>query len=128
MQVEADDAVAIDVGGPGFHFNEEFDVQTCDAIRARLAPGGRIVMNVTVNNDIDPVPDWIAARLAGDTLRPWLLDERGIEDRNAIITCIPEKTIARPAALRDAMRNNNEQWSLRRGRLRGVDMARGARP
>ena len=122
------DAVAIDVGGPGFHFNEEFDVQTCDAIRARLAPGGRIVMNVTVNNDIDPVPDWIAARLAGDTLRPWLLDERGIEDRNAIITCIPEKTIARPAALRDAMRNNNEQWSLRRGRLRGGDMARGGRP
>jgi spermidine synthase len=64
------DAVAIDVGGPGFRFNEEFDVQTCDAIRARLAPGGRIVMNVTVNNDIDPVPDWIAARLAGHNLQP----------------------------------------------------------
>jgi spermidine synthase len=44
------DAVAIDVGGPGFRFNEEFDV--------------------TVNNDIDPVPDWIAARLAGHNLQP----------------------------------------------------------
>src|SRR4030095_10239488 len=51
------DGIAIDAGGPGFKFNEEFDVETCDAIRARLAPGGRIVMNVMVANDIDPVPD-----------------------------------------------------------------------
>ena len=55
------DGIAIDVGGPGFRFAEEFDVQTCDAIRARLAPGGRIVMNVLVANDIDPIPDRIAA-------------------------------------------------------------------
>ncbi|HEX9591097.1 MAG TPA: class I SAM-dependent methyltransferase, partial [Bradyrhizobium sp.] len=48
------DGIAIDVGGPGFEFNDEFDLDTCDAIRARLVPGGRIVMNVTVSNDIDP--------------------------------------------------------------------------
>jgi hypothetical protein len=35
-------------------FNDEFDVDTCDAIRARLAHGGRILMNVTVLNDITP--------------------------------------------------------------------------
>jgi spermidine synthase len=31
------DGIAIDVGGPGFRFTEEFDVETCDAIRARLS-------------------------------------------------------------------------------------------
>ena len=28
------DGIAIDVGGPGFRSKEEFDVETCDAIRA----------------------------------------------------------------------------------------------
>ncbi len=42
------DGIAVDVGGPGFRFTEEFDAETCDAIRARLAPSGRIVMNVMV--------------------------------------------------------------------------------
>ncbi|MGA7993691.1 MAG: class I SAM-dependent methyltransferase, partial [Bradyrhizobium sp.] len=37
------DGIAIDIGGPGFRFNDEFDAETCEAIRARLAPGGRIV-------------------------------------------------------------------------------------
>ena len=58
------DGIAIDVGGPGFRFTEEFDAETCDAIRARLAPGGRIVMNVMVADDIDPTPDRIAVKLA----------------------------------------------------------------
>jgi SAM-dependent methyltransferase len=59
------DGIAIDVGGPEFCFDAEFDLDTCDAIRARLAPGGRIVMNVLVANDIDQLPDRIAMRLAG---------------------------------------------------------------
>lgn len=54
------DGIAVDVGGPGFRFMDEFDTETCDAIRSRLAPGGRIVMNVMVSNDIDPTPDRIA--------------------------------------------------------------------
>jgi SAM-dependent methyltransferase len=121
------DGIAIDVGGPGFRFNEEFDAETCDAIRARLATGGRIVMNVTVSNDIDPIPDRIAARLAGDSLHAWIVDEQGIEDRNAVIVCVPEKQITRRVSLRDTMRNNHEEWSLRRGRLRSRDVACGAR-
>jgi spermidine synthase len=116
------DGIAIDVGGPGFRFDDEFDAETCDAIRARLASGGRIVMNVMVANDIDPTPDRIAARLAGDSLRVWILDEQGIEDRNAIIACVPERRLRARPALHDVMRNTQERWSIRRGRLRGRDL------
>ena len=121
------DGIAIDIGGPGFQFNDEFDVETCEAIRARLAPGGCIVMNVTVMNDIDPTPDRIAARLAGDSLRVWIVDEQGIEDRNAIIACLPQKQLNARSALNDVMCNNHERWSIRRGRLRSRDLACGSR-
>jgi spermidine synthase len=121
------DGIAIDIGGPGFQFNDEFDAETCEAIRARLAPGGRIVMNVMVMNDIDPTPDRIAARLAGDSLRIWIVDEQGIEDRNAIIACAPERQLNARSALDDVMRNTHERWSIRRGRLRSRDLADGSR-
>jgi spermidine synthase len=121
------DAIAIDIGGPGFQFGAAFDSDTCDAIRARLAPGGRIVMNVMVANDIDPTPDRIAARLAGDRLRVWIIDEQGIEDRNAIIACLPERQLNPRSALDDVMRHTNERWSIRRGRLRSRDLACGSR-
>ena len=120
------DAIAIDVGGPGFQFDEEFDVETCEAIRARLQPGGRIVMNVTVPNDIDPTVDRIAARLAGDNLRVWIVDEQGIEDRNAIIACVPERQLNARSALQAVMGNTSERWSIRRGRLRSRDLACGS--
>ena len=97
---------------------DAFDTETCDAIRARLAPGGRIVMNVMVANDIDPTPDRIAARLAGEELRTWIVDEQGIEDRNAVIACIPEKTLGSLAALERVMRHSHERWAIRRGRNR----------
>jgi hypothetical protein len=121
------DGIAIDVGGPGFCFTEEFDAETCDAIRARLAPGGRIVMNVMVAHDVDPTPDRIAARLAGEDLRVWIVDEQFIEDRNAVIACIPQKTIGSRAALDRVMRHSHEQWAIRRGRLRSRDLAFGSR-
>jgi SAM-dependent methyltransferase len=121
------DAIAIDIGGPGFHFNDEFDAETCEAIRARLNPGGRIVMNVLVANDIDPLPDRIAARLAGDALRVWIVDEQGIQDRNAILACVPERQLNAREALFELMTNTSERWSIRRGRLRGRDLARGSR-
>jgi spermidine synthase len=121
------DGIAIDVGGPGFQFNDEFDTETCDAVRARLAPGGRIVMNVTVLNDIDPTPDRIAARLAGDSLRVWIVDEQGIEERNAIIACLPEKQLNARSGLNDILHGNLEKWSIRRGRLHRRDLACGSR-
>jgi spermidine synthase len=121
------DAIAIDIGGPGFDFNDEFDSETCEAIRARLKPGGRIVMNVTVLNDIDPLPDRIAARLAGDALRIWIVDEQGIQDRNAIIVCVPERQLNARPALQELMVGTSERWSIRRGRLRSRDLACGTR-
>ena len=121
------DGIAIDVGGPGFRFEDAFDAETCEAIRARLAPGGRIVMNVMVANDIDPTPDRIAALLAGDRLRAWIVDEQGIQDRNAIIACLPERKLNPRPALDDVMRNTSERWSVRRGRLRDRDPDFGSR-
>lgn len=120
------DGIAIDIGGPGFNFDEEFDVETCEAIRARLAPGGRIVMNVTVPNDIDPTADRIAGRLAGDSLRVWIIDEQGIEDRNAILACLPERQLNARTALEEVMGNTSERWSIRRGRPRGSGPASGS--
>ena len=121
------DGIAIDVGGPGFQFDDAFDVETCDAIRARLTPGGRIVMNVLVANDIDPIPDRIAARLAGESLRVWIADEQGIQDRNAVIACLPERQLNARSALIGVMQDTPERWSIRRGRLRSRDLACGSR-
>ena len=117
------DGIAVDIGGPGFRFGDEFDAETCDAIRARLKPGGRIVMNALAMNDIDPMPDRIAARLASDALPVWIVDEQGIEDRNAIIACLPEKQLNGRPGLHEVMRNTHERWSIRPGRLRGRDLA-----
>jgi spermidine synthase len=121
------DAIAIDIGGPGFDFNDEFDAETCEAIRARLNPGGRIVMNVLVANDIDPLPDRIAARLAGGALQVWIVDEAGIQDRNAILACVPERQLNTRPMLQEVMAGTSERWSIRRGRLRSGDLACGAR-
>ena len=116
------DAIAIDVGGPDFRFDDEFDLETCNAVRARLTPGGRIVMNVLVANDIDPVADRIAARLAGDRLGAWIIDEQGVQDRNAVIACVPERQLNARPELAEVMQNSLERWSIRRGRLRSRDL------
>jgi pyruvate/2-oxoglutarate dehydrogenase complex dihydrolipoamide dehydrogenase (E3) component len=84
-------------------------------------------MNVMVSDDIDPTPDRIAARLAGDELRTWIVDEQFIVDRNAVIACVPEKTLGARAALDRAMRHSHERWAIRRGRLRKRDLGHGSR-
>jgi hypothetical protein len=84
-------------------------------------------MNVLVANDIDPVPDRIAARLAGDRLAAWIVDEQGVQDRNAIIACVPEKRLNAHPTLTEVMQNSLERWSIRRGRLRGRDLTIEAR-
>jgi spermidine synthase len=62
------DGIAIDVGAPGFSFDEEFDERTCRAVRAVLAPNGRIAMNMLADHDFDPAPDRIAKKLSGGAL------------------------------------------------------------
>jgi SAM-dependent methyltransferase len=120
------DAIAIDVGGPGFSFATEFDQWTCDAIRARLAPRGCMVMNALVSHDIDPIADRIAAKLSGSELNSWIVDEPGVEERNAIIACLPEKVPAARLALTRVLRSTDEKWVIRRSRPRKHDLAAGA--
>ena len=122
---ETYDAIAIDVGGPGFSFVTEFDEWTCDTIRERLVPGGRIVMNALVAHDIDPLPDQIAARLTGPELTSWIVDEPGIEQRNAVIACLPGEILTERAALRLVLKATEEKWKIRRPRPRKRDLAVG---
>src|SRR3979411_677804 len=56
--------------------------------------------------DIDPIADRIAARLAGDSLRIWIVDEQGILDRNAVIACSPEKQLNARSGLNDILHGN----------------------
>ncbi len=119
------DAIAIDVGGPRFSFVTEFDEWTCDTIRERLVARGRMVMNALVAHDIDPLPDQIAARLCGPELTSWIVDEPGIEQRNAVIACLPEKMLTERAALRRILKATEETWKIRRPRLRKRDLAIG---
>jgi len=111
------DGIAIDVGGPVFSSNDEFDTETCDAVRARLAPGGRIVMECDCHERYRSIPDRIAARLAGDSLRIWIVDEQGILDRNAVIAACPKSSFNARSGLNDILHGNLEKWSIRRGRL-----------
>jgi predicted membrane-bound spermidine synthase len=117
------DAIAIDLGGPRFSFASEFDQWTCDAIRSRLVLGGRMVVNVLVAHDVDPLADCIAARLSGSELNSWIVDEPGIGNRNAVIACLPEKVLtARPALMR-VLKASDEKWLVRRTRPRKCDLA-----
>ena len=91
------DGIAIDVGGPGFSFDEEFDLRTCRAVRAALAPNGRIAMNMQADHDFDPVPDRIATRLSGGVLHAQIFDGPGIPSRNAVVaTLLPSRKSAVP--------------------------------
>jgi hypothetical protein len=61
-------------------------------------------------------------------LQVWIVDEQGIEERNAIIACLPERQLNARPALQEVMANTSERWSIRRGRLRSRDLACGSRP
>jgi len=118
------DGMGIDIGAASIRFDEEFDLHTCREIRARLAPGGRIAMNMVVEHDIDAVPDRILAMLAADDLRGWLYDQPGEPNRNAVLSVVPEK---RPCSgvLHDtgAVHVEKIEWKLRRQRLHMADLS-----
>ncbi len=114
------EGIAIDVAAPGFSTRRTFTEEICDTLRSRLAPGGRIVMNLTIDNDLDPTPDRIAAMLSGRTLHPWIVDERGVEGRNAVLACTPERLASRRSAFTALLRNHGEEWLVRKGRLGGA--------
>src|SRR5258708_11577170 len=112
------DGIAIDVGGPGFSFSEEFDAPTCRAVRAALAPNGRIAMNMLADHDFDPAPDRIARRLSGGVLNARIFDEPGIPSRNAVIACVSEICQSEERRLSRLICNEKEEWMLRKPRLR----------
>lgn len=116
------DAIAIDVSGPGFAINKTFDSITCDLIRSKLTTTGRIVMNTTAESDIDPWPDRIAARLAGEDRTSWLFDHPGEGERNIIIACRPENTFRSAKRLADDATIDEQPWTCRRARLRLRDL------
>lgn len=117
------DAIAIDVSGPGFAINRTFDNVSCDLIRSRLATAGRIAMNTTAESDIDPWPDRIAARLAGNSHTSWLFDHPGEGEHNVIIACRPETTFRSANRLAHDVMNGERPWTCRKARLRFRDLA-----
>jgi SAM-dependent methyltransferase len=117
------DGIGIDIGAASIRFDEEFDPHTCREIRTRLAPGGRIAMNMVAEHDIDPVPDRILAMLADDDLRGWIYDRPGERNRNAVLSVVPEK---RPCTgvLHDtgAIHVEKIEWKMRCQRLHIADL------
>lgn len=112
------DGIAIDVSGPDFGTAEAFDATTCDLLRARLNEGGRIAMNISAASDLDPTPDAIAMRLAGNTLRAWIFDQPGRGPRNAVLACRPEREFRERHALGTPITPDGESWVCRRARRR----------
>jgi SAM-dependent methyltransferase len=119
------DAIAIDVGGPGFNFEEQFDLPTCRSIRSRLQRGGRVIINVLVGCDFDAVADKIGHYLSADFSESWIMDHPGTVRRNALILCsvgISNAVIKRE--LDGLCDIGPVPWSARRPRRRSIDFPR----
>lgn len=71
------DGIAIDVGGPGFCYEEQFDPATCHSITTRLSPGGRAILNMLVATDFDAAPDLISSDLSEGQMNAWIFDQPG---------------------------------------------------
>jgi SAM-dependent methyltransferase len=111
------DGIAVDVGGPGFCFEEQFDPATCHSITARLKPGGRAILNMLVATDFDAAPDMIGGDLSEGHMTSWIFDHPGRLNRNVLIASLPR---LRRAANRHYMAKFSKaagyDWALRRPR------------
>jgi SAM-dependent methyltransferase len=111
------DGIAIDVGGPGFCFEEQFDPATCHSITARLKPGGCAILNMLVATDFDAAPDMIGGDLSEGHMTSWIFDHPGRLNRNVLMACLPR---LRRAANRHYMAKFSKTvgcgWALRRPR------------
>jgi len=111
------DGIAIDVGGPGFCYEEQFDPATCRSITARLNPGGRAILSMLVATDFDAAPDKIGSGLSEGHMTSWIFDQPGRLHRNVLIACMPR---LRRAANRHYMakfsKTIGRRWALRRPR------------
>jgi spermidine synthase len=111
------DGIAIDVGGPGFCYEEHFDPATCHSITARLDPGGRAIVNMLVATDFDAAPDLIASDLSEGHLSSWIFDQPGVLNRNVLVACLPKAHGAvNKRYMTDFSTTTGPLWALRRAR------------
>ena len=111
------DGVAIDVGGPGFCYEEQLDSTTCRSVLERLNPGGRVILNMIAASDYDAAPDQIGTDLSCDEGGAWIIDQPGFSNRNVLIACLPK--LPRAVAKRSVARLckiDGDDWVLRRPR------------
>ncbi len=107
------DAIGIDVGGPGFAYETQFDEATCDALLARIRPGGRAVLNILVGGDFDGAPDVIGSKLSNHGFQAWILDQPGGPNRNLVIAVAPRSTGPALDRVKNELRLLNPMWALR---------------
>src|SRR5713226_359465 len=111
------DGIAIDVGGPGFCFEEQFDPATCHSITARLKPGGRAILNMLVATDFDAAPDMIGSDLSEGHVTSWIFDQPGLLNRNVLIACLPKaRRAANKRHMTEFSTTAGQLWALRRPR------------
>jgi spermidine synthase len=109
------DGIAIDVGGPGFCYEEQFDPATCRSITARLNPGGRAILNMLVATDFDAAPDKIGSDLSEGHMTSWIFDQPGRLHRNVLIACIPRlRRAANRHYMAEFSKTTGRRWALRR--------------
>lgn len=110
------DGIGIDVGGPGFCYEEQFDQTTCRAIVDTINPGGRAILNMLVGNDFDAAPDKIGTNLSVGETTGWILDRPGGWNRNLLIAALPKKRGKAIERHMNELRLLNPTWALRRPR------------
>ena len=109
------DGIAIDVGGPGFCYEEQFDPATCHSITARLNPGGRAILNMLVATDFDAAPDLIASDLSEGHMSSWIFDQPGLLNRNVLVACLPKaRRAANKRYMAEFSTTIGQLWALRR--------------
>src|SRR5258708_37531988 len=84
------DGIAIDVGGPGFCYEEQFDPATCRSIANRLNSGGGMIMNMLVVSDYDAAPDKIGRDLFADRLNALIFHQPRLSNRYVFIAGLPK--------------------------------------
>lgn len=118
------DGIAIDVGGPGFCYEEQFDPATCHSIIARLSPGGRAILNMLVATDFDAAPDLIGDDLSEGHMSSWIFDQPGLRPdprdgmrRNVLVSCLPKaRRASNKRCMMEFLMTTGQLWTLRRPR------------
>ncbi|SDS46010.1 hypothetical protein SAMN05444158_2123 [Bradyrhizobium canariense] len=111
------DGIAVDVGGPGFCYEEQFSPATCRSIVNRLNSDGRVILNMLAGSDCDAAPDKIGRDLSADRLSVWIFDQPSLSNRNVLIAGLSKtRRTANKQQISSLRRTDGERWTLRRPR------------